>query len=190
MTKVIIQKRKVCMKALRLALAAALLASVPQTIAVGATAPKARTGAHARNVIIFVADGLRYDSVTEQAAPTLWHIRRDGVDFSNSHAIYPTLTTANASAIATGHYLGDTGDYANTLYTGYPVAAHLGATVTFLEDDAILRDVKQHFGAGYLGQTSLMQAARAAGMSEASRPAAISSRATSRNPPASFCASK
>jgi arylsulfatase A-like enzyme len=122
---------------------------------------------HARNVVIFVADGLRYDSVTPKNAPTLWHIRHEGVDFANSHSIYPTLTTANASAIATGHYLGDTGDYANTIYVGYPVHAHLDATVTFLEDDAILHDVKQHFGNDYLGQTTLLQAARAHGMSTA-----------------------
>src|SRR5262249_5268008 len=62
------------------------------------------------------------------------------------------------------HYLGDTGDYANTLYLGYPVHAHLDATVTFLEDDAILHEVKQHFGGDYLGQTTLLQAARARGM--------------------------
>src|SRR5260221_8007684 len=85
--------------------------------AIASSEEPARARARPHNVIIFVADGLRYDSVTKQNAPTLWRIRHDGVDFANSHAIYPTLTTANASAIATGHYLGDTGDYANTLYT-------------------------------------------------------------------------
>src|SRR5690348_5900714 len=70
----------------------------------------ARPPSPAHNVIIFVADGLRYDSVTETDAPTLWRVRKEGVDFANSHAVYPTLTTANASAIATGHSLGDTGD--------------------------------------------------------------------------------
>ncbi|MDE2110728.1 MAG: alkaline phosphatase family protein [Alphaproteobacteria bacterium] len=118
-----------------------------------------------RNVVIFVADGLRYSSVTPETAPTMAKIRRDGVDFSNSHAVYPTLTTANASAIATGHFLGHTGDYANTLYLGFPIQCRLGAAVklTFLEDDCILRTVKGHFGNGYMGQTTLMQAARAAG---------------------------
>jgi arylsulfatase A-like enzyme len=130
-------------------------------------APKhaaAPTPSRGRNVIVFVADGLRYGSVTQQSAPTMWRVQHEGVDFQNSHSIYPTLTTANASAIATGHYLGDTGDYANTLYLGYPVAAHHNATLTFLEDDAILHDVKAHFGADYLGQTTLMQAARTHGM--------------------------
>jgi len=127
----------------------------------------ARPPSPVHNVIIFVADGLRYDSVTEKTAPTLWRIRNEGVDFANSHAVYPTLTTANASAIATGHHLGDTGDYANTLYVGFPVAARLGRTIVFLEDDAVLREIKQRFGHGYLGPTTLLQAARASGLQAA-----------------------
>src|ERR1700743_1291189 len=87
-----------------------------------------------RNVIIFVMDGLRYDSITPETAPTLWRIRHDGVDFANSHAMYPTVTTANASAIATGHHLGDTGDYGNTLFVNFPVPCRFGAPVTLLED--------------------------------------------------------
>ena len=34
-----------------------------------------------------------------------------------------TFTTANASAFATGHQLGDTGDFSNTIYVGRPVAS-------------------------------------------------------------------
>lgn len=120
-------------------------------------------GGPKRNVVIFVADGLRYSSVTPETAPTMAKLRRDGVDFGNSHAVYPTLTTANASAIATGHFLGDTGDYANTLYTGFPVSCEQGMVVAFLEDDCILREVKAHYANGYLGQTTLLQGARAAG---------------------------
>jgi arylsulfatase A-like enzyme len=119
------------------------------------------------NVIIFVADGLRYDSVTPDVAPTLWRLRKEGVDFANSHSIYPTVTTANASAIATGHFLGDTGDYGNTLYVDFPVPCRLGMTVTFLEDDCVLRDVKEHFPQGYMGQTTLIGAARGAGFNTA-----------------------
>ena len=116
-----------------------------------------------RNVVIFVADGLRYSSVTPQTAPTMAKLRAEGVDFSNSHAVYPTVTTANASAIATGHFLGDTGDYANTLYLGFPVSCVEGATLTFLEDDCILREVKAHYPDGYIAQSTLLQAARTAG---------------------------
>ena len=38
------------------------------------------------------------------------------------HSLFPTFTMANASGMATGHYLGDTGDFSNTIYTGFPVA--------------------------------------------------------------------
>ena len=39
-----------------------------------------------RNVIIFVADGLRRCSVNAQDAPTLLSVRQKGVDFENSHS--------------------------------------------------------------------------------------------------------
>jgi Type I phosphodiesterase / nucleotide pyrophosphatase len=140
----------------RLALAALLAAS---------TALPALAQPH--NVVIFVADGLRYGSVTPDVAPTMSRIRSEGVDFANSHSIYPTLTTANASAIATGHFLGDTGDYANVIYTGFPVTALAGSNVPFLENDAVLQEVKAHFPDGYMGPSSLLCAAHAAGYSAA-----------------------
>ena len=74
-----------------------------------------------RNVVIFVADGLRAGSVNETDAPTLSAVRRDGVEFANSHSLFPTFTTPNASAIATGHYLGDTGDFNNNENLGFRI---------------------------------------------------------------------
>src|SRR4029434_10805306 len=76
-----------------------------------------------QNVILFVADGLRAAAVTSTRAPTFARMRDAGVNFSNSHSVYPTITTANASVIATGHLIGDTGDFGNTFYTGFPVAS-------------------------------------------------------------------
>lgn len=127
------------------------------------TAARAATADMPRNVVLFIADGLRYDSVTPETAPTMFELRKEGVDFTNSHSLFPTVTTANASAIATGHYLGDTGDYANTLYVGYPVKARDNSSVVFLEDDAILADMKRQFADGYLGQPSLAARARSQG---------------------------
>ena len=72
-----------------------------------------------RNLILFVPDGLRGRIVTPQTAPAMAEVRDKGVNFKNSHSLFPTFTTANASAMATGHYLGDTGDFSNTIYTGY-----------------------------------------------------------------------
>jgi arylsulfatase A-like enzyme len=118
-----------------------------------------------RNVIIFVADGLREGSVNEKDTPTLWAIRQHGVNFVNSHSLFPTFTTANASAIATGHLLGDTGDFSNTLWIGYPIFQsgnfnNLPGTPTpFIENDEILADLSSHFGGNYLNETTLLAAA-------------------------------
>ncbi len=124
-----------------------------------------RVAAAPHNVVIFVADGLRYDSVTPQTAPALYQVKTRGVDFTNSHSLYPTITTVNASAIATGHYIGDTGDFGNSLFVGRP---DFGKSSTpFLEDDEVLRQMNEEFGGNYLNETSLLAAARAAGFATA-----------------------
>ena len=122
----------------------------------------------AHNVVIFVADGLRYGAVDAASAPQMQAIRSEGVDFTNSHALFPTLTTPNASAIATGHGLGDTGDFSNVIYAGQPALAPAFLSLTpFLEDDAMLGAMNARFGGDYLGETSLLAAARAAGFQTA-----------------------
>ena len=128
----------------------------------------------ARNVIIFIADGLRHDSVNSTDAPTLLALRSRGVHFANSHSLFPTLTTANASAIATGHYLGDTGDFSNTEYVGFPIFNHgnfgktAGTPLPFLESDPILSDVDDHFPNGnFLNEESLLALAREHGFNTA-----------------------
>ena len=55
-----------------------------------------------RFVIVFVVDGLRPDAITADHTPTLWRLRREGVDFANSHAVFPTVTRVNAATLATG----------------------------------------------------------------------------------------
>src|SRR4029079_2429524 len=59
-------------------------------------------------------------------------VRDRGVNFANPHSRFPTFTTANASAMAIGHYLGDTGDFSNTIYTVFPLAAAGGSVTPFL----------------------------------------------------------
>jgi arylsulfatase A-like enzyme len=120
-----------------------------------------------RNVIIFVADGLRSHSVTPETAPALAAVRSQGVDFQNSHSLYPTVTTANASAIATGHLLGDTGDFGNTIYVGRPFSGPSASPLGDFEDDEVLGLMNQRFAGNYLGETSLLQTARAKGYATA-----------------------
>ncbi len=130
-------------------------------------APAARGADGPRNVIIFVADGLRSTIVDPATAPALAAVRDQGVDFANSHSLYPTITTPNASAIATGHRLGDTGDFGNVLYLGQPFGPPYGSPMAPLEDDVILGLMNERFGGNYLHQKSLLQAAREKGFDTA-----------------------
>jgi Type I phosphodiesterase / nucleotide pyrophosphatase len=139
------------------AFAAALLFSAP---------------AFGRNVIIFVADGLRNGSMNQSDCPTLFELRQSGVDFPNSHAVFPTFTTPNASAIATGHYLGDTGDFSNTLYVGFPIPQQTGIQVPntetpFIENDAVLGCIDEHFLCNFLDEETLLALARKHGFATA-----------------------
>ena len=111
-----------------------------------------------RNIVVFVADGLRYGSVTPESTPNLWRLKTEGVDFRNSHSLFPTVTTANGSAIATGHYLGDTGDFGNTLYVGQPFGPPFGGPLVPIEDDIVQGLMNGRYGGDYLGETSLLVA--------------------------------
>ncbi|MBV8538457.1 MAG: alkaline phosphatase family protein [Alphaproteobacteria bacterium] len=119
------------------------------------------------NVILFVSDGLRARMVDAQTAPHMAAIRDQGVGFSNSHSLFPTFTTANASGMATGHYLGDTGDFSNTIYVGFPVQ-HAGGSVTpFLENDTVIDEVDDHLMGNYLNEETVLAAASGRGLSTA-----------------------
>ena len=119
------------------------------------------------NVILFVPDGLRALKVAPDTAPAMADVRDKGVNFKNPHSIFPTFTTANASGMATGHYLGDTGDFSNTIYTGYTNAPAGDTVVPFLENDAVLGDIDDHFGGNYLNEDTILKLARAKGFSTA-----------------------
>jgi arylsulfatase A-like enzyme len=145
-------------------------AVVGAVLAIAGVAREAQAQKH--NVIIFVADGLRRGSVTKEEMPTFLKLRKMGVDFRNSHSVFPTFTTANASAIATGHGLGDTGDYSNVIYPGVwlenPGTADTGTIVPFLENDQVLADMNGVFAGNYLGERTLLSVAKERGFNVAS----------------------
>ena len=120
------------------------------------------------NVVLFIADGLRFPMVDDQTAPTMAAIARDGVRLRNSHALFPTFTTANASAMATGHMIGDTGDFSNTIYAGFEVPGAGNSLTPFLESDAVLGDVDEHYSGNYLDEATILKLARDKGYSTAS----------------------
>jgi Type I phosphodiesterase / nucleotide pyrophosphatase len=128
------------------------------------------TSAHAqnqRNLILFVPDGLRPLSVTPETAPTMAAIRDQGVNFANPHSLFPTFTMANASGMATGHFLGDTGAFSNTIYTAYPVSTAGGSVTPFIESDPILGDIDAHFSGNFVDEDSILSIARQQGLSTA-----------------------
>ena len=119
------------------------------------------------NVVLFVADGLRPGIVNDHTAPALAALMKNGVHFTNTHAMFPTMTTVNAASMATGHKVGDTGNFGNWIYVGFPVPNAGESLTPFLENDLVLGDVDSQFSGDYLNQRTVMQAARTAGMSTA-----------------------
>lgn len=130
-----------------------------------AIAQAVKPGAH--NVILFVADGLRSGIVSDDTAPVMASIRREGVDFYNSHALYPAVTTVNGSAIATGHRIGDTGDFGNSIWVGAAVNPNSPSKFAGVEDNDTLLGLNKQFGGNYLHEQSLMATARLAGFQTA-----------------------
>ena len=120
------------------------------------------------NLILFVPDGLRPGSVNPATTPAFARVRDQGVRFDNSHSVFPTLTMVNSAAMGLGHFPGDTGNYGNTIYAGFPVASANDSVTPMIENDAILGELNAHFGGNYMNEESLLAAARAAGFLTAS----------------------
>ena len=119
------------------------------------------------NVVLFVADGLRAMIVNKDTAPTMASIQKSGVWFKNSHSLFPTFTMPNSSALATGHYFGDTGVFGNTLFIGFPVANAASSVTPFIENDLVLGDIDEHFAGNFINEEALLDSARKAGLSTA-----------------------
>jgi hypothetical protein len=119
------------------------------------------------NVILFVPDGLRALKVTPETAPAMADVRDKGVNFKNPHSMFPTFTMANGSAMATGHYLGDTGTFSNTIFTAFSSAPAGDTVVPFIENDAVLGDIDAHFSGDYLNEETILKMARSKGFSTA-----------------------
>jgi arylsulfatase A-like enzyme len=81
-----------------------------------APAPGAQELNESRHVLIVVWDGMRPDFVSEQNTPTLWKLAREGITFRNHHAVYPSATMVNGTALVTGVYPGRNGITANHVY--------------------------------------------------------------------------
>ena len=54
--------------------------------------------------------------------------------------------------------LGDTGDFSNTIYVGFPVQSAGDSLTPFLENDPVLGEVDEHFGGDYLNEETILKA--------------------------------
>ncbi|NOT25227.1 MAG: sulfatase-like hydrolase/transferase [Acidobacteria bacterium] len=79
----------------------------------------------ARLIAIFIVDGLRPDSVNGVDTPTIARLRSEGVDYINSHSVFPTATRVNTTALATGAYPAWNGIVGNSMFVAgvNPLAA-------------------------------------------------------------------
>src|SRR5690606_30184698 len=89
----------------------------------------------------------------------------DGVYFANSHSVFPTFTMPNATALATGHFGGDTGVLGNAFFVGRPIAASGGSLAPMIENDRVLGELDEQFGGNFLTEITFLEAARRAGFS-------------------------
>ena len=112
-------------------------------------------------------------SVNPTDTPAFYRIRTEGVSFANGHAVFPTQAMPNAASIATGHLPGDTGQFANHLFVGYPLfdtgnfGRARGTLVPAVEEGSVLADINDHYGGNYLREASLLAYARSYGYNTA-----------------------
>src|SRR5499427_3764592 len=84
-------------------------------IAIACASLPASAGRATLNIVL-VLDGLRPDAITPTEMPNLWRLRQEGVNFTNSHSVFPTVTRVNATAIGTGTWPGHNGVVGNSQY--------------------------------------------------------------------------
>ena len=119
----------------------------------------APTPSKAERVVIVVWDGLRPDSVTDEATPTLAKLAREGVTFTRHHSLYPSSTEVNGTAMATGCYPGHSGLIGNRLFV--PGIDPFRSVAT--ESVATIRKGDEVTGGKYLAVPTLAELAHAAG---------------------------
>ncbi|MBI2171442.1 MAG: alkaline phosphatase family protein [Chloroflexi bacterium] len=66
-------------------------------------------------VLVAVFDGLQSANVTPEIMPNLHKLTREGVAFTNHHAVFPSVTRINGSSMVTGRYPGAHGLAGNTV---------------------------------------------------------------------------
>jgi len=133
-------------------------------------AQQQETGPAARQIIIFVWDGLRADDLTPDIAPNYFALARSGVVFADHHAVYPTFTMMNSASIATGAYPGVHGFYGNVVYAPSAKGRNAkGADIdfsspAFIEDFGVFEAVRDSYQGKLTLVPTMLHAAQAKGL--------------------------
>ena len=131
-----------------------------------------------QRTVIMVWDGLRPDAINPDDTPNLYALGRNGVQFADHHATYPTFTMMNGSSLATGSFPKASGFYGNTFWTPpqagavqpIPVGKSAAggsqgyADPIFTEDYAVLATLDDYYGSQLLLVKSLFKMAQEAGL--------------------------
>jgi len=95
-----------------------------------------------RRVLLIGADGLRPDLLDSRSMPTVVKLATTGVRCWDHHAVYPTHTRVNMSALASGCTPGRHGIVANTMIVPNATADHIVDTSNYQHINALERTNK------------------------------------------------
>jgi predicted AlkP superfamily pyrophosphatase or phosphodiesterase len=112
-----------------------------------------------RHVVVVVWDGMRPDFVNEENTPTLWKLAKEGVVFRNHHAVYPSATNVNGTAMVTGVYPGKSGVIANYVYR--PEIDRTRSV--YVETPAVVDKGDELFGGKYISFPTIAELVQGAG---------------------------
>jgi arylsulfatase A-like enzyme len=141
----------------------ASLSTLARLVVFCALLPWRVSGAEVRgkadHVVLVVWDGMRADYLTEVNAPVLWQLAQSGVTFSNHHSVFPSLTNANSTVLATGVFGNRSGLLANYEYRPeFDPAKSVGTDLP-----EIVRKGDELSGGRYLSAPTVAELVQAAG---------------------------
>ncbi len=127
--------------------------------AVGAQLGWAERSNDRRQAVLIVWDGMRPDFVSEENTPALWRLSKEGVFFRNHHAVYPSVTEVNGTALATGVYPNGSGLIANYEYRPEIDSRKL----VNVENPAVVRKGDELSGGNYIAISTIAELVQKSG---------------------------
>jgi len=92
-------------------------------------------------LLVVSFDGLQPSQINEDLMPNLYGYLKEGVTFTNHHAVYPSVTRINSTSMFTGRYPGSHGIAANSV-----VMRDYDKNLVFSVMEPILENVRDKLG--------------------------------------------